>query len=172
MTKQIWSSGVPTGDGELANSEFPQFVYVGPLLEIQTWWVELVAHGNCSFIIISEYPWCYPCTTCKRFILSYFFFFYVVKQLVTMCLPCNGGLYTPPQTQNPDCVGVTWAKLEIVVRWSPVESGGVWQTPVWQPPPDSTRTLSTGLHRTQSSGLQWTPMDSGGIQRTPVALNW
>ena len=70
------------------------------------------------------------------------------------------------RTQNLDCVGVTWAKLEIVVRWSPVESGGVWQTP-----PDSTRTLSTGLHRTQSSGLQWTPMDSGGIQWTPVALN-
>ena len=84
----------------------------------------------------------------------------------------SGGVRrSPPEsaglrrTQIPEYLGVTWAKLEIVVQRSPVESGGVY----WSLP-DSKRTLSGGLRRThilESTGVCWIPPDSGGLRRTP-----
>ena len=96
------------------------------------------------------------------------------------------------RTQILDYVGVTWAKLEFVVqwsppglclpdsaglspvestrlRWNPVDSSGLWWNPVdssrlrWNP-------VDSGAlwNPVDSSGLQWNSADSGGIRWTPV----
>src|ERR1700678_4425123 len=53
------------------------------------------------------------------------------------------------------------------VRRSPPESAGI--RGVCQTPPDSTRTESGGVHRTQSSGVHWSPV----LQWTsPDSVQW